>query len=103
MARHPTDLQPHNRRSPDGQQAPARAMMAAERGRLRLLFSDDPEKALPELRDAVRLAPRYPPPRNNMSLAHYYNGHVDQAIATLETTLNDVNPGNVYALATLAF
>src|SRR4051794_4113125 len=80
-----------------------RAMMAAERGRLRLLFDDDPAKSLPDLREAIRLAPRYPQPRNNLSLALFYNGDADQARATLETTLREVQPGNVYALATLAF
>ena len=80
-----------------------RAMMAAERGRLRLLFNEDPEKALPELREAVRLAPRYAPPRNNMSLAYFYNGQLHEAQATLDATLREVDPENVFALATLAF
>src|SRR5690349_9198167 len=62
-----------------------RAMMAAERGRLRLLFDGDPAQALSELREAIRLAPHYPQPRNNLSLAYFYNGQVDRAIATLET------------------
>ncbi|HUS16201.1 MAG TPA: hypothetical protein VM536_14480 [Chloroflexia bacterium] len=88
------------------QLAPAaqeRAMMVAERGRMRLLFSGDPENALAPLREAIRLAPRYPQPRNNLSLAYFYNGQRDQAVSTLETTLRDVDPDNVYALATLAF
>ncbi|HET7078966.1 MAG TPA: hypothetical protein VFM49_16140 [Chloroflexia bacterium] len=80
-----------------------RAMMSAERGRLRLLFNDDPAQALGELREAIRLAPKYPQPRNNLSLAYFYNGQADRAIATLETTLREVSPNNVYALATLAF
>ncbi len=80
-----------------------RAMMAAERGRLRLLFNGDPAQALSELREAIRLAPHYPQPRNNLSLAYFYNGQADRAIATLETTLREVSPNNVYALATLAF
>jgi len=80
-----------------------KALMGAERGRLRLLFSDDPAKALPELRDAIRSAPRYPQPRNNLSLAYFYNGQPDAAMATLEATLRDVDPDNVYALTTLAW
>jgi Tfp pilus assembly protein PilF len=80
-----------------------RTMMAAERGRLRLLFNGDPEKAMPELREAIRLAPQYAPPRNNLALAYFYNGQPDLAVSTLETTLKDVSADNVYALATLAF
>ncbi len=79
-----------------------KALMAAERGRLRLLFSGEPEKALSDLREAMRLAPRYPQPRNNLSMALFYNGQLAAAAATLEATLRDLDP-NVYALATLAF
>lgn len=79
-----------------------KALMAAERGRLRLLFSGAPEKALSDLREAIRLAPRYPQPRNNLSMALFYNGQLAEAAGTLEATLRDLPP-NVYALATLAF
>ncbi len=79
-----------------------RTLMAAERGRLRLLFSGEPEKALADLREAIRLAPRYPQPRNNLSMALFYNGQPAEAAGTLEATLHDLGP-NVYALATLAF
>ena len=80
-----------------------RVMMAAERGRLRLLFNGDPEKAMPELREAIRLAPHYAPPRNNLALAYFYNGQAEPAVATLDATLREVSGDNVYALATLAF
>jgi tetratricopeptide (TPR) repeat protein len=80
-----------------------RVMMAAERGRLRLLFNGDPEKAMPELRDAIRLASHYAPPRNNLALAYFFNGQPDLAVSTLEATLREVSADNVYALATLAF
>ncbi len=84
-------------------EAQDRAMMAAERGRLRLLFNDDPDKAVSDLREAMRIAPRYPQPRNNLSLALFYSGQPAAAIEMLETTLRDIAPDNVYALATLAF
>ena len=79
-----------------------KALMAAERGRLRLLFSGEPQKALADLREAIRLAPRYPQPRNNLSMALFYNGQLAEAATTLEATLRDLG-ANVYALATLAF
>lgn len=58
-------------------------------------------EALSHFQAATRLAPRWPPPRNNASLALFFLGRYTAAIAECETILREYDPDNVHALANL--
>lgn len=66
---------------------------ALERGRW--------EDALRYSRMASELAPQWPPPRNNFSIALYYLGRYDEAIAAAKAVLQECDPDNVHALSNL--
>jgi len=58
-------------------------------------------EALRYSQQAARLAPGWPPPRNNASSALYYLRRYDEAIANAETVLRECDPDNLHALANL--
>jgi tetratricopeptide (TPR) repeat protein len=58
-------------------------------------------EALKILREIVDADPSFIPAWNNLSLAYYYVGDFDRAIATIEQTL-EREPGNLHALCNLA-
>ena len=51
-------------------------------------------------REALKIAPAWNPPRNNLAHALYFSGKCTQAIAEAETVIKD-DPGNVHALNNL--
>ncbi|MHB0856670.1 MAG: tetratricopeptide repeat protein [Anaerolineae bacterium] len=55
--------------------------------------------ALQHCRNALTLAPGWPPPRNNASIALYYLGRVAEAAEEAETVLRASDPDNVQALS----
>lgn len=52
--------------------------------------------------EASRMVPRWPVPRNGVAMAQYHLGKVDEAIATEEYVLAELDPDNMCALANLA-
>ncbi|GAB6935147.1 hypothetical protein JCM14720_10680 [Calditerricola yamamurae] len=53
------------------------------------------------LEDLVKAHPEFLPARNNLALAYYYTGRLEQAVATAEAVLAH-DPHNIYALCNLA-
>lgn len=58
-------------------------------------------EALSHFQAASRLAPRWAPPRNNISTTLFFLGRYDEAIAECEAVLRECDPDNVHALANL--
>ncbi len=59
------------------------------------------KRAQKELDNAVRLTPESAPPRNNRSLAQYYLGRTEEAIAEAETVLNTIDANETNTLSNL--
>jgi len=57
--------------------------------------------ALRYSQQAARLAPGWPPPRNNASTALFYMRRYDEAVANAEAVLRECEPDNLHALANL--
>lgn len=75
-------------------------MMKQEEARW-LLETGNFEKALIQLRELIEKYPDYWSSYNNMALAYFYLGQVDQAVEVLEELL-EKNPGNLHGLCNLA-
>jgi tetratricopeptide (TPR) repeat protein len=76
------------------------AMPPDIRGHL-LLKGGEPSKARKLLREALRASPDEPIIHNNLALAEFAGGNVDQAIELSERVLRDLDPRNVFAMGSL--
>jgi tetratricopeptide (TPR) repeat protein len=77
-----------------------RALVAHDRGRVAVEGGDYAE-GIPFIREAIRLAPHFVSPHNNLALAHFARGEYDQAIACLHHILDDIEPQNLHALGNM--
>ncbi|MBI2922019.1 MAG: tetratricopeptide repeat protein [Planctomycetes bacterium] len=67
----------------------------------RCLNAGDGAGAKRHFRNAIRLVPALPHFHNNLALAHYLDGEIEEALATVEKVDREVAPGNVFALGSL--
>jgi len=80
------------------------SMAQAERGLryheegIRALQSGDFQASIAANRRAIKLLPNWPPPRNNLSQALFFDGRSDEAIASARQVLS-MDPQNVQAVA----
>ena len=90
--------------APDGTPAivpaPVAAFLAFKEGE-ELLGEGLFHKAMGRFRDAIRLEPKEPPFYNDLALAQFLAGEIEDAARTCEQVLRDVAPDNVFSLASL--
>ncbi len=77
-----------------------RALVAHDRGHI-AVEEGNVNAGLPFLNEAMRLAPRFASPHNNLALAHYRCGEYDEAIARLHHVLDEIDPQNFHALGSM--
>ena len=77
-----------------------KACLKSDQGQ-RFIQDDHFKQAVDVCRQAVRLAPNWTIPRNNLSLSLFFTGQVEQAIAEAEVVLKEIDPENTHAAANL--